>query len=148
MIPQDMIAVPLGSPLRNAVVGAPAYLEGRCIPAHPSELANHRCIRHRFASGTIHRWAFEKDGKALTMDVPGALMIDNANVALEAARAGVDLAFLIDFMVAEDVADGGPVRVLHEGTRPFAGPCLYYPSRRRMPRPLRAFVDLLLQPGA
>ena len=40
-------------------------------------------------------------------------------------------------------ASGALERVLTDWSTSFSGPCLYYPSRRHMPAPLRAFVDFL-----
>ncbi len=39
------------------------------------------------------------------------------------------------------VEAGRLVTVLDDWSEPFPGPFLYYPSRRQMPGPLRAFVD-------
>jgi len=43
------------------------------------------------------------------------------------------------------VNSGALVQVLQDWARPFTGPFLYYPSRRQMPTPLRAFIDFINQ---
>jgi DNA-binding transcriptional LysR family regulator len=75
-VPGDMIAVPFGPELRFVVVGSPAYLRDHPAPAKPGDLLAHRCIRARWPSGALHRWEFEKQGRALTIDVPGSLTLD------------------------------------------------------------------------
>src|SRR5260221_13438360 len=88
-VPQDMIAVPLGPDQRFAVVGSPAYLEGRRSPRAPHDLLAHRCIRSRLPSGAIYRWEFERHGEATAIDVEGPLTLDEPTLMLEAAPAGV-----------------------------------------------------------
>jgi DNA-binding transcriptional LysR family regulator len=46
-IDQDMIAVPIGPPLRMAAVASPDYLASREAPAKPEDLVSHRCINLR-----------------------------------------------------------------------------------------------------
>jgi len=53
------------------------------------------------------------------------------------------LAYLIEWSVAADLADGRLVRVLEDWTPTFPGLCLYYPGRRHLPAGLRALVDLV-----
>jgi DNA-binding transcriptional LysR family regulator len=45
---QDMIALPLGPPLRYAIIAASDYLQKRGRPASPSDLLGHDCIRRRY----------------------------------------------------------------------------------------------------
>lgn len=52
-IGQDMVAVRIGPRQRWAVVGAPAYFEGRERPSTPHDLKDHECIRYRFHSGAL-----------------------------------------------------------------------------------------------
>ena len=60
----DMIAVPIGPRAQHfALAAAPAYLAGHGTPKHPRDLLNHACIRHRFASGVLAAWEFERGGK-------------------------------------------------------------------------------------
>ena len=45
--------------------------------------------------------------------------------------------------LAPKLFSGDLVEVLGDWQQPFSGPFLYYPSRRHMPAPLRAFVDFV-----
>ncbi len=141
-VPEDMIAVPIGPPQRLVVVGSPAYLVRRGIPRAPEDLMQHDCIRHRFPSGRLYHWEFEKDAHKHEMDVRGRVTLGDAGLALRAARDGIGLAFLFEDFVKYAVADGYLVRVLEDWCPAFAGFTLYYPRQRRMSSALRAFIDM------
>ncbi|WP_420960461.1 LysR family transcriptional regulator [Brucella sp. IR073] len=138
---RDMIAVRFGPELCGVVVSAPSYFERHGIPKHPADLAQHRCIRHRFASGRVYRWELEKGEESFEVAVDGPLIVNDDRLALEAALQGAGLAFLLDVQVTEALADGRLMRVLEDWCQPFPGLYLYYPSRRRMRPALRAFID-------
>jgi DNA-binding transcriptional LysR family regulator len=146
-VPQDMIAVPLSYEVRMAVVGSLAYFENRRKPLKPGDLSLHRCIRFRLPTGTVNAWRFERHGTAVTIDVEGPLTLDEPSLVLDAARAGVGLAYLRESTVAADLAHGRLVRVLEDWTQPFPGVCLYYPGRRNLPAGLRALVNLIREIG-
>src|SRR5690606_18138021 len=59
---KDMIALPLGPPLRVAVVAAPGYLSNTPAPMEPSDLTAHRCIAYGDAQGDLSPWSFEREG--------------------------------------------------------------------------------------
>jgi DNA-binding transcriptional LysR family regulator len=147
-VPRDMIAVPIGGPIRSIVVGSPAYFEGRTKPQAPGDLLQHQCIRARMASGAIYRWEFERRGEAMEIDVPGALSLDEMTLMHEAARAGVGLSYLSEWTVKADLASGRLVQVLDDWTPAYPGLCLYYPGRRHVPAGLRAFIDLIRKTAA
>jgi DNA-binding transcriptional LysR family regulator len=146
-VPQDMIAVPLSYELRMAVVGSIAYLENRRKPKTPQDLVVHRCIRLRLPNGQVNPWKFERHGKATSIKVEGPLILDEPAFILDAARAGVGLAYLRESSVASDLAHGRLVRVLENWTHHFPGICLYYPSRRNITPGLRALIDLIREVG-
>jgi DNA-binding transcriptional LysR family regulator len=141
-VPQDMIAVPLGPHTRHAVIGAPTYFANRPRPMAPADLMDHECIRTRYPSGALYRWEFERHGEAMRIDVPGSLTLDEPEMIAQASMAGLGLAYVWEWMVADDIASGRLVEVLSEWTPSFPGYCLYYPGRRHMAASLRAFVDL------
>ncbi|MCZ4090692.1 LysR family transcriptional regulator [Sinorhizobium psoraleae] len=137
----DMIAVRVGPDLTSAVVAAPSYFERHGRPAHPRELAGHRCIRRRFSNGTLYRWEFEKGVEEITVSVAGPLILGEDRPIIKAALGGAGLAYLFESRVSEDIAAGRLERVLEDWCAPYAGPYLYYPSRRQMRPALRAFID-------
>lgn len=140
---KDMIAVPLAGPQRFAIVGSPAYFARHGRPTHPRDVLGHPCIRHRFASGTSFAWEFEKDGEVIRVQPEGPLITNSGELELAAAVAGVGLLATFERFAAELIAAGQLETVLDDWLPPFSGPYLYYPSRRHMPAPLRAFVDFV-----
>jgi DNA-binding transcriptional LysR family regulator len=142
-VPQDMIAVPFGDTQRFAVVGSPAYFTRHKPPRTLGDLHAHRCIRARMPSGAIYSWEFERHGEAVRIDATGSLMVDEPGLMLQAARAGLGLAYLSEWNVATDLQAGTLIRALEEWTPPLDGLCLYYPGRRHVPAGLRALIDMI-----
>lgn len=142
-VPGDMIAVPFGPELRFVVVGSPAYLREHPAPAKPADLMAHRCIRARWPSGALYRWEFAKRGRALTIDVPGALTLDEPTLMREAALADAGLAYMWEPRVRGDLACGDLVSVLDDWMPSSPGFCLYHPDRRNVPAALSAFIKML-----
>jgi DNA-binding transcriptional LysR family regulator len=145
-VPEDMVAVPLGPPLRGLIVASPAYLQGRVVPLHPRELVEHECVRFRFASGHLYKWQFERDGQTLDIEVPGRLTLGDQHTILQAVLDGLGLAYVLEDAARPYLDDGRLVAVLQDWSEPFAGWVLYYPRQRQMSSALRAFVDMLRGP--
>jgi DNA-binding transcriptional LysR family regulator len=141
-IQKDMIAVRVSEDLRLAVVGSPSYFASRSIPQKPKDLNDHRCIGLRLPGGP-YRWEFEQGRKAVTVGVNGPLIIDDTNLVIQAALAGVGLGLAFDEQVAEYLAKRRLIRVLADWSPPFPGFFMYYPSRRHHPAALSALVHAL-----
>ena len=138
---QDMISVPVGPPLRFAVVGAPGYFAGRDKPRVPQELRMHACVGRRYPSGALYSWAFARGDDVMELDVSGRLVLDDRALIIAAALGGVGLAHIHEALVADYIARGELVRVLEDWCPTLPSFFLYYPGRRRVPAPLRAFID-------
>jgi DNA-binding transcriptional LysR family regulator len=138
---RDMIAVPIGGPMRYGLAAAPALIERYGLPRHPRDLIGLPCVRHRFMSGAPQDWEFEKAGEVVTIRPEGPLVANDLRTQLAAAIAGVGFYATFEGYLAEAVADGRLVSLLEDWRPPFPGPFLYYPSRRHMPAALRAFID-------
>jgi DNA-binding transcriptional LysR family regulator len=139
---QDMIAVPIGPRTqRFAAAASPGYLAARGVPRHPRDLLEHACIRHRFASGAMAMWEFEKDGKTVRIKPEGLLVANTLPLEVGAAIGGMGVICTFEEALAPALASGQLVPVIEDWWQSFSGPFLYYQSRRHMPATLRAFVD-------
>ena len=144
---QDMIALPIGPRVqRFATAAAPAYLDAHGRPEHPRELLSHACLRGQFAGGAMPAWHFERDGEALQLNPSGPLLVRPGaaiDLAISCAIAGVGVIHLFEAMLRPHLDSGALEPILEPWWQPFSGPFLYYPGRRHLPAPLRAFVDFL-----
>lgn len=139
-IDKDMIAVPIGPPLRLAVVGSPAYFESHRAPKTPQDLMAHNCVNQRMAtSGGLYVWDFERRGRQVNVRVDGQLIFNTSQAQVDAALAGLGLALLPEDELVPHIEAGRLVRVLEDWCAPFAGYHLYYPSRRQ-PSPAFSLV--------
>ena len=132
-------AVRVGA-VRQMLVASPAYLARRGAPAAIAELAHHELIgtmgprwtsEWQFASG---RWR---------LDAPPRLVVNTVDGVLAAAEAGLGIANLLSYQLAEAV-DAGRLISLLADEQPSALPVhlLFEPSRAALPA-VRLFIDAM-----
>lgn len=142
-VPKDMVAIPVEGGLRFLAVASPSYLQGKHVPKTPGQLASHRCIRQRLPSGKLYRWEFERHGEQIAVDVPGPMILDSSQMMVEAAAAGLGIAYVPELYAEPYLRERRLVTVLEEWCPEIPGLHLYYPNNRYVPPSLRAFIDLL-----
>ncbi|MBD7921363.1 LysR family transcriptional regulator [Xanthomonas bonasiae] len=141
---KDMIAMPIGPPLRMAAAAAPAYFQQRPAPKLPGDLTQHRCINIRFPThGGIYVWEFERRNRQVNVRVEGQVIFSTSPPIVRAALDGLGIAFLPEQEFAPYLQDGRLVRVLEDWCPPFSGYHLYYPSRRQHSPAFSLVLDAL-----
>lgn len=126
----------------HAVVAAPGYLAAHGTPMTPADLAAHRCLLYRFPStGQVERWPLEAVEAAWPQ--PPAATSDSIDTLAAMAQASLGLACLPAFAVADALADGQLVEVLATHRGPPRAFRMLWPSGRRPPPKVRAFVDFM-----
>lgn len=139
-IDKDMIAVPIGPPLRMAVAASPGYFAVHSIPKTPHDLTAHHCINQRMpTSGGLYVWDFERRGRQVNVRVDGPLIFNTTPPQVDAALAGLGIALLPEDELMAHIEAGRLVRVLQDWCPKFSGYHLYYPSRRQ-PSPAFSLV--------
>ncbi|WP_249021826.1 MULTISPECIES: LysR family transcriptional regulator [Kluyvera] len=143
-VARDMIAVRIGPDMRMAVVGSPGYFAHHGIPQTPHDLQHHRCINMRLPTrGGLYAWEFERNGEPQRVRVEGQLTLNSLPQRIEAAEAGLGLAYVPEDTIVDGVAAGRLQHVLADWCAPFAGYSLYYPSRRQHTAAFALLVDAL-----
>ncbi|WP_447784232.1 LysR family transcriptional regulator [Stenotrophomonas bentonitica] len=138
-----MVARPL-RPLRWVTVASPGYIARHGAPESVDALQDHTCLAVRnLRSGRLVDWQF-RDGDGLRdVTAPARMVFDSGDPLVEGALAGVGIVQVMDFAVADALADGRLVRVLE----PFEGrtralSLVYPPSRQASPK-LKVLADAL-----
>lgn len=130
---------------RIVSVASPAYLERRGEPRFPDDLDAHDCIGHlELRTGRYRTLELQKDGQTTVKYLSGRLNINDSQSLLQAALAGLGIARLATFVVA-DAVRAGRLRVVLKDYTCF-GPevaIFYVPSRQLYPR-LQTFTQFLV----
>lgn len=143
-VAKDMIAVKVSGDMRMAVVGSPDYLARYGRPETPQDLTRHNCINMRLPThGGIFPWEFEHCGRELKVRVDGQLTFNNIAMRLDAALAGLGLAYLPEDQASPYFDGRGLERVLGDWCEPFSGYHLYYPNRRHASPAFAVVIEAL-----
>ncbi|CAN7196687.1 LysR family transcriptional regulator [Mesorhizobium caraganae] len=144
VIDKDLIAVKLGPELRQTAVASPDYLARRGTPAHPRDLLSHSCIGWRWpGQATPHKWEFMADGKWFEVAVEGPVISSQKDFGVQAAVAGLGIAFASEQLIDAHIAEGRLVPLLEAWSAPFPGYYLCYPAQRQMAPALRVLIDTI-----
>jgi DNA-binding transcriptional LysR family regulator len=143
-VASGMIAVRIAPDMRMAVAGSPSYFKNQAEPKKPQDLIDHNCIALRLPThGGLYAWEFEKDGHELKVRVEGQLISNTTAQILNAALAGLGLAYVPEGMAQPHLARGRLKRVLEDWCLPYPGYHLWYPSRRQSSAAFALVVDAL-----
>lgn len=132
-------AAAVGS-LRHVVCASPAYLAAHGTPKTPGDVATHRCVTFD-ALAAPDRWSF-RDGKTdTTVRVHSRLVVNTAEAAVDAAKAGLGLTRLVSYQ-ADAARRAGELALVLEAFEPPPVPVnLVFHAHQRIPLKLRAFLD-------
>lgn len=143
-VDSGMVAHDLGGDLRHAVVASPEYVAEHGRPNSPTDLMEHRCILwRRPAANRIDRWRFEVDGEPVVIAAAGPLVVSHCPAAVEAARQGVGVAYVLESYATEAIAAGALTPLLTEFLPTFGGWKLCHPNRARLSAAALAIVEVL-----
>lgn len=124
-------------------IAAPAYLAAAGVPASPADLAHHACLTYTNLARP-DRWRFvHHDGREETVQVAGPLATDNGDAMLAGLVAGLGIARLPEFIVADDLAAGRLRAILIDWSGPPMGLHIVTPPGKLRPARVEALINLL-----
>ncbi|HET9963641.1 MAG TPA: LysR family transcriptional regulator [Nitrospiraceae bacterium] len=135
----SLVARKLGS-IARILVASPDYVAIHGSPETPSELARHTHVRFSWTPSGEHLTLIGPDGP-VTVNVRSSFRANNAFVLMEAIRSGLGVGGVQLPLVHDLIAGGELVRVMQDYAYCPMDLHAVYPSRRFIPRKVRALVE-------
>lgn len=142
---QRLVARPIAE-LAEATVASPAYIARHGMPQAWDRLAGHQMVAfHSSATGRALPLEFMVEGQRREVTLPARLTVTGAGTYGRAALAGLGLAQVPRYAVADDIAAGRLVEILPETPPSSTTVYLAWPPALNASRRLRLFRDWLAQ---
>jgi DNA-binding transcriptional LysR family regulator len=132
-------------PMQMLLCASPAYVETHGLPASVDEIAAHRCVNFRFASGRIYEWEFKVDGHLRKVMPKAQSTFNDADLVLQAVLDGQGIAQMAGYQVREHLRQGQLLSCLAQHAPDDRGHWLCYLSRQQQPARLRVFIDYMTE---
>ncbi|PRH30575.1 LysR family transcriptional regulator [Burkholderia gladioli] len=141
----SLIARQVGT-MHYLTCASPAYVKRHGLPAHPDELADHRCISYFSArTGKVFDWHFVRGEERVQVALSSRIALNDSHAYTAAGLSGLGIVQMASFLMAPMIADGRFVPVLdgwHNEPLPVH---VVYPRNRHLPAKLRVFVDWIAE---
>jgi DNA-binding transcriptional LysR family regulator len=138
----NLVARKLGM-LRRLLVASPDYVAEHGSPETPADLTRHAHVRFSWVPTGEQLTLLGPQGP-VTIEVRSTFLANNAFVLIEAIRAGLGIGGVQAPLVQDLIWKGELVEVMHNYAYPAMEIHAVYPSRRFLPRKVRALVDHLV----
>ncbi len=130
-------------PIRRLTVAAPAYLERRGRPLHPSDLNTHACFGYAYLP-TPDIWTFVSDvGEVVSVRPDGPLRVNNGDAVIPALAAGLGIAVVPEFLLGDILKRGRLEQILPGWNRRPISLYLVAPPGSLQPVRIRVLADYL-----
>lgn len=129
--------------VRRVVCAAPAYVAANGLPMHPRELADHTIVSASGLTPAPH-WRFFEDGKPSTWDVRPVMVSNTSEAVVAAAVAGLGIARMMSYQVADELASGALVTMLAPFEPPPSPVHVLHRQGRRPDAKVRRLLDALI----
>lgn len=139
----DYVARPLGH-VRMVTCASPVYLAAHPPLQQVSDLNQHDIVNFfNSQSRQLMDWQFENDGQKEKHQFPSKMLVDDSDVLLSAALAGLGIVQGLRLSFQPYLADGRLIEVLPQFPVPTKKVSLLYPYHQHPPQKVRILGDWL-----
>ena len=130
---------------RRVIIASPAYLAQHGTPRVPEDLHGHNCLNFNFRRAEP-TWPFRDGAREFALPVQGNIEANNGETLGQLAAAGVGIARVGAFSIAEEIASGQVVPIL-EDYNPGDVEAIHavFAGGANTPARVRVFVDFLVE---
>jgi len=127
---------------KRVLVASPAYLKRHGTPKVPADLEQHVCIVFG-AGASPNVWKLRSAEESVEVEVVPRFTVNDPDIVVDVARAGVGIAAAPAFTFAEDFDAGKLREVLATWSLPSAPLHVLYPTTRHLSPKVSVFADLV-----
>jgi len=135
VIAQRLVSLPV------RLCASPAYADRHGLPQGLDDLARHRGVGWRQASGRVAEWEFQVGGQLQRWPPVSTLTFNDPDLVLQAVLDGQGLAQLPGYQACEALRSRRLVDCLPQHAPADRGLWVCYLSRRQLPARIRVFID-------
>lgn len=129
---------------RSLLVASPDYLARRGTPREPADLMQHHCLHYRFPhSGKLEPWTLRTMSGETELQLPTSMICNNIETRVCFALQGLGIAYLPEFSIREQLADGRLLPLLTEHMERRGVFYVLWPASKHPSPKVRALVDFL-----
>jgi DNA-binding transcriptional LysR family regulator len=125
---------------------SPEYVDEHGLPQSVAELASHTCIDYAYVH-TNRLWDFESEkpgGRPVSVAMRSRIVTNNGEAMKELVMAGVGIASLPLFLVAEELRQGKLISALPDAVQLPYTIAAVYPPTQHVSTKVRTFIDSLV----
>ncbi|WP_040976739.1 LysR family transcriptional regulator [Necropsobacter massiliensis] len=113
-INDDNLIAKFIAPQQRLLCASPDYLARKGTPQTPDALSHHNCLLYSYR-GYVQKWFFRQPERPIqAVNVKGNLLGNSTDILREYALAGIGIAHLPDWLVAEELAEGKLINLLSD----------------------------------
>jgi DNA-binding transcriptional LysR family regulator len=135
----SLVAIPVGR-VRRVICASEDYLRRHGVPQVPSDIRNHRCVRH-VELAPRNEWHFRIGNRQVAVPITSVVTSNDIDSAVNACLGGLGLGMFLSYMVAPYRKDGQLKYVLEKYETEPMPVQVVYPQARLMSNKVRTFVD-------
>lgn len=137
----SLVARTLGS-IKRVLVASPNYCKSQGVPRTPADLAKQASIVFGVGASP-NLWTLEGGGPRTEIRVAPRLVANDFEIVLSAALSGVGIAWVPEFVCAEEIRKGRLRRVLPDWSSAETPVHAVYPTARQLSPKVTAFIEYL-----
>jgi DNA-binding transcriptional LysR family regulator len=130
------------APTEFYVVATPDYLQQFGIPIHPEDLKQHNCLLFS-EQGRSKPWRFSGPDGPVNIALKSRWRSNSGHALRAGAKQGLGLAYLPDYYLKGDIAEGKLIQVMSEWQSADRNLVAIYQHRRHLSAKIRLFSEFL-----
>ena len=132
-------------PMQMMLCASADYAARHGLPRSVDEIANHRCVNFRLASGRVYEWEFKLEGQLRKVSPNATLTFNDADLVLQSVLDGQGIAQMAAYQVCDHLRDDRLVACLPQYAPDDRGHFVCFLSRQHLPARIRVFIDYMTE---